>query len=326
MSPLDSEDIYIISRHSNWSAPGVEKALKDNVYNKPSDWQKFLHWLFISLGIGFTTAGILFFFAYNWDALHKFVKIGVIEALLIAMALVILFTKLHLTVKNILLTGIAVLMGVLMAVFGQVYQTGANAYDLFLSWTLAITCWVLIANFAPLWLLYIILINATFILYGEQVAKDWPGILLYTVLFLLNSICLLASILIARYKPGLKAPAWWSITIALGAVTIATIGMISGIFGHRHPAFIVLILSVAIFYATAFIYGLQHKSLFYLALTTFSTIIILSAFFIKLSDGAGMFLFTSLFVIACVTILIKKLIDTQKKWSLEMSTETTATP
>jgi len=326
MPPLDSEDIYIISRNSNWSAPGVEKALKDHVYNTPSAWQKFLHWVFISLGIGFTTAGILFFFAYNWASLHKFVKIGLIEGLLVIIALLIVFTRLHLTAKNILLTAIAVLMGVLMAVFGQVYQTGANAYDLFLSWTLAITLWVLIANFAPLWLLYIILINGTLILYAEQVAKDWPGTLIFLLLFLLNSACLALSMLINKFRPSLQPPAWFSIILALGAVTTATFGMFNGIFGHRNPAFIFLILSVGICYTAGFFYGLQRKSLFYLALIAFSVIIILSFFFIKLSDGAGMFLFTSLFVIACVTILIKKLIDTQKKWSLEMSTQTTTIP
>ncbi|AXY73799.1 DUF2157 domain-containing protein [Paraflavitalea soli] len=318
MLPLDREDIHIISRNSTWQPPGVEQALKDNVYNDKSNWQKFLHWLFISLGIGFTTAGILFFFAYNWASLHKFVKIGLIEGLLVIMATLIVFTRLHLTVKNILLTGIAVLIGVLFAVFGQVYQTGANAYDLFLTWTLAITLFVLIANFAPLWVLYILLINTTLILYEQQVAKDWPEILIFMILFLLDSLCLLVALVLARYKPSLQSPAWFNILLALAAVTMATMGMIAGIFGHRQPAFIVLILAVGGLYTAGFLYGLQRKSLFYLALTTFSVIIILSAFFIKLSDGAGMFLFTSLFVIASVTILIKKLIDTQRKWSQEI--------
>lgn len=324
MPSPDREDIHIISRNSNWSAQSVKKALKDNVYNDPAAWQKFLRLLFITLGIGFTTVGILFFFAYNWASLHKFVKIGLIEGLLIIVALVIVCTRINSTVKNILLTGIAVLVGVLFAVFGQVYQTGANAYDLFLGWTLAITSWALIANFAPLWLLYITLINATIILYDQQVAKDWPHLLINTLLFLLNSAALLLTLLIARFRPAAKAPAWFSIILALAAVTMATLGMITGIFGHRSPAFILLILSVCLLYAAGCWYGLQQKNLFYLALISFSIIVILSALFLKLSDDAGMFLFTSLFVIASVTFLIKKLIDTQKKWSLEMSTQKAA--
>ena len=30
-------------------------------------------------GIGFTVAGIIFFFAYNWDELPKFAKLGMVE-------------------------------------------------------------------------------------------------------------------------------------------------------------------------------------------------------------------------------------------------------
>jgi uncharacterized membrane protein len=158
MPSPDREDIHIISRNSNWSAPGVHKALKEQVFNNQSAWQQFLKLLFISLGIGFTTAGIVFFFAYNWDNLHKFVKIGLIEGLVVAIMLIIVFSRLSTLVKNILLTGASVLIGVLMAVFGQVYQTGANAYDLFLSWTLAISIWVVIVNFPPLPLVYVLLI------------------------------------------------------------------------------------------------------------------------------------------------------------------------
>lgn len=319
MPSLDRDDIHIISRNSNWPAPGVHKALKDHVYSDKPAWQQFLKLLFISLGIGFTTAGIVFFFAYNWDSLHKFVKIGLIEGLVIVVILVIAFSKINSTVKNILLTGASILIGVLMAVFGQVYQTGANAYDLFLSWTLAITAWVIVANFAPLWLVYITLINGTLILYAEQVANNWPDVLIFLLLFLLNSVFLFGSLLLTKYKPALRPPSWLLIVLALGAVTIATFGMITGIFDERSTAFLVLILVVGILYTAGLYYGLQQKSLFYLAIIPFSIIVIISAVLIDMSDDAPMLLFTTLFIIGSVTFLIKKLIDLQKKWAYEAS-------
>lgn len=46
-----------------------------------------------------------------------------------------------------------------------------------------ITLWVVVSNFAPLWLLLIVLINTTFFLYTEQVARDWPTILVVTLHF-----------------------------------------------------------------------------------------------------------------------------------------------
>ncbi len=126
---MDRNDIQVISRHRNWSEKGVNKVLKEQVYSDSKSWKVFLNLLFISLSVCFTVSGIIFFFAYNWANLHKFAKIGLIEGLITS---VVLFSKLNVNVKNNLLTGTSILVGVLIAVFGQIYQTGAKAYDFFL--------------------------------------------------------------------------------------------------------------------------------------------------------------------------------------------------
>ena len=136
MTPIDRDDIRLISRHSNWTKADADQLLKNSIYPDAEAWKKFLRILFISLGVCFSVAGILFFFAYNWDDLHKFVKLGLIEGLIVLTTLIVLLTKINSTIKNIILTGTAVLIGVLFAVFGQIYQTEANSYDLFLGWTL----------------------------------------------------------------------------------------------------------------------------------------------------------------------------------------------
>jgi len=151
---MDRNDIHIISRHSNCTEKGIDKVLREEVYSDSKSWKGFVNLLFISLGVGFTVSGIIFFFAYNWTDLHKFAKMGLIEGLIILTTSVVLFSKLNLKVKNILLTGTSVLVGVLIAVFGQIYQTGANAYDFFLGWTLFISLWVVISNYPPLWLVF----------------------------------------------------------------------------------------------------------------------------------------------------------------------------
>lgn len=215
MTNIEREDIQIISRHSNWSEKSIDNILKKNIYSNKDSWSKFLKLFFISLGIGFTTAGIIFFFAYNWAGLHKFVKIGLIEGLIIISTLIILFSKLSLDVKNILLTGASILVGVLFAVFGQIYQTGANAYDFFLGWTMFITIWVLISNFAPLWLVFITLINTTLILYSQQVAHDWSEVFVFTLLLIINVLFLVTSLYGKRINGVIKSPIWFSNLIAL---------------------------------------------------------------------------------------------------------------
>ena len=314
MTKIEREDIQILSRHSNWHEGSIDKILKQEIYSNKESWQKFLRLFFISLGVCFTTAGIIFFFAYNWADLHKFIKIGLIEGLIVITTLIILFSKISLGNKNILLTGASILVGVLFAVFGQIYQTGANAYDFFLGWTMFIALWVAISNFAPLWLVFITLINTTLILYSQQVAHDWSEVFVFTLLFIINILFLTFSLLGNKVLEGIKPPIWFSNLIALASVSFSTIGITIGVFDKNEASFFVLIIITSILYSIGIKYGLKVKSGFYLSIIPFSIIVIISAFLIKLSDDAGMFFFISLFVIASVTLVIKKLIDLQKKW------------
>ncbi len=314
---MNRDDIHIISRHSNWTEDGIEKTLQSEVYSSSQAWQKFLQLLFISLGVGFSVAGILFFFAYNWDDLHKFAKIGMVEALVVLSASLVLFSKLDVNIKNIILTATAVLVGVLLAVFGQIYQTGANAYDFFFGWTLFITLWVVISNYSPLWFVYLVLIQTTVVLYAEQVASDWSVFFIIDILFLINTLALLAMEYLPRMVDGFRVPAWFSNLEALAAVSLSTIGITIGIFERYQSSLLVLILMVVVFYSAGIIYGLKIKKAFYLSIIPFSLIVIVSALLVKISDDAIMFFTISLFIIVSITLLIAGLINIQKKWRSE---------
>ncbi|MEE9364381.1 MAG: DUF2157 domain-containing protein [Cellulophaga sp.] len=314
MTEIEREDIQLISRHSNLSKKSIDKILKEEIYSNKETWHKFLRLFFICLGIGFTTSGIIFFFAYNWTDLHKFIKIGLIESLIIITVLIVLFSKISLDIKNILLTGASILVGVLFAVFGQIYQTGANAYDFFLGWTIFITIWVAISNFAPLWLVFVTLINTTLILYSQQVVQDWSEVFVFTLLFIVNMLFLTVSILKEKVSGETKSPIWFSNLLALAAVSYSAIGIVIGIFDKSETPFFVLLTITIILYGIGIKYGLKAKSGFYLSIIPFSIIVIISAFLIELSDDAGMFFFISLFVIGSVTLVIKNLINLQKKW------------
>src|SRR5690606_18255651 len=186
MDKLERRDIEWIAGNSNWSRSGVAKSLEEQVYSDRASWRNFLSRGLLGLGVSFTLAGIFFFFAYNWDELHRFVKLGLLQGLLLALLLGLLLGKPGPLVKKTLLTAAALLVGALYAVHGQVYQSGADAFELFLAWTLMIALWTLAANFAPLWLLQIALINTTLILYAGQGGPAWLDSQLPTLLICLN--------------------------------------------------------------------------------------------------------------------------------------------
>lgn len=321
MKKIQREDIQILSRHSNLSEQEVSMLLKDNIYNNKEAWQKFLKLFLISLGIGFTVSGIIFFFAYNWAELPKFAKIGLTEALIIATTVLALLPKINNNIRNIILTGAAALVGVLFAVFGQIYQTGADAYDFFLAWTIFITIWVIISDFAPLWLLYVVLMNTTLVLYSEQVAKDWDDSIILLLLFVLNAAVLIGSILLSHYKK-FSIPNWFTNILSLAVVSISTFGLCLD-FVDSHKTLLSFLIPLSIItYTLGIWYGFKTKKSFYFAIIPLSLVIITCSLLFRISDNGdilneGIFLLVFVFVIASITLIIKNLMNLQKKWKNE---------
>jgi len=245
---------------------------------------------------------------------------GMLEVLIVATALAALFIKSHTIVKKTLLTGASVLIGALFAVHGQIYQTGANAYDFFFAWTLAITIWALVANFAPLWLLFVTLANTTIILYFNQVLAStfWSGTLVCLWLFMLNVFVLLPFIFLSFKYEKIDFPVWFRNILALACVGTATVGLINGLWSSNADAeFTILLLLTTLLYAAGVWYGRKIRSIFFFAIIAFSVICFVSAVMLRISENAGMFFFVSLLDIAGITILIKFFFDIQKKWASE---------
>ena len=162
----------IIKKEKYMEKPDSSLLFRQPMYADKKQWKQFLSIFLLAAGVGFTVAGIIFFFAYNWEDLPKFAKLGIVQTLLVASVLLTVFTRWNILIKQIILTGATFLMGTLFAVFGQIYQTGADAYDLFLGWTLFTILWAFAIRFTPLWLTFIGLLCTTIWLYAMQIVPD----------------------------------------------------------------------------------------------------------------------------------------------------------
>jgi uncharacterized membrane protein len=314
MQTPDRDDIHIISHHSNRTADIVQQQLLGNVYPNAAGWRKFLQLFLLGAGVAFTVSGIIFFFAYNWDNLGKFAKMGTVGGVLTATVLIVLLTNLSDLVKNILLTGAAVLVGGLFAVYGQIYQTGADTYELFLAWSVFVTLWVVVSGFAPLWLLYLLLINTTGTLYLAQYHSDLQAVTLLLIELLFNSFCLVAALVVNAINGRLSAPDWFTNLLAIGCASMATSGVIAGIIEHQNLMPAMLLVTIAA-YAAGLWYGFTRRKVLYFALIAFSAICCIAAGMIKVSHDTGMFLLVSLFIIGAVTITVQQIIKLQKRWA-----------
>jgi uncharacterized membrane protein len=123
----------------------------------------------LALGVGQFLAGVVFFFAYNWNDLSDIAKFAVIEAALALSVGGALLIGLDRVFGQMLLIAASVLTGALLAVIGQVYQTGADAFELFVVWAALILPWTIISRHAAHWLLWLAVAEVALVLYCEQV-------------------------------------------------------------------------------------------------------------------------------------------------------------
>ncbi len=129
------------------------------------EWRAWVERVLLFLGAAQVIAGIFFFFAYNWDDLTRWQKLGTTQACFVLSALAARFAGLDTAVGKVFLLAAGALVGATFAVYGQVYQTGADAFDLFANWGAVILGWVLIARFAALWILWAVIVNVALALY-----------------------------------------------------------------------------------------------------------------------------------------------------------------
>ncbi|WP_223636546.1 DUF2157 domain-containing protein [Corallococcus sp. EGB] len=130
-------------------------------------WRAFLSTTLMALGSLLVLAGVVYFFAFNWAQMGRFFKLGLI-CLGITGAAVGAWRLGGRPAGQFALLAAAVLVGPLLAVYGQAYQTGADPYELFIGWCVLILPWVALSRFTPLWMLQLVLVNTGVILFWGQ--------------------------------------------------------------------------------------------------------------------------------------------------------------
>ena len=138
------------------------------VYPSKRRWLDFFDKALLIIGAVALVLSLVFFIAYNWQNLGKIGKFALVEgalAITIALYVSLSFRRQFQLIRQLLLLIASIITGSLLALFGQIYQTGADTWQLFFAWAILITPWVVIARFPALWLLWLGLINAFLLLY-----------------------------------------------------------------------------------------------------------------------------------------------------------------
>ncbi len=209
-SKVDRDTLHLLAKHSKWEATSIRKVLL-NTGLRPgiSEWMFFIDYLLLSLGAIFLVCGLFFFFAYNWNSMSKFLKLGFAQFPIVGLGIYLFFKKTNSLIGKIVLTALSCLIGLAFAVYGQIYQTGATAFDFLSAWALLSLVWVLISDFPPLWFLYLILLNLTVLFRIEQFHRMMDYRDVSVIFTLLNFVALLGFETLNHYRKPMTIHRWF---------------------------------------------------------------------------------------------------------------------
>lgn len=169
-------------------------------------------------------AAVAFFFAFNWAALPPFAKLGLIQAAIVMCVAGAWLGRGHPAAWEALLTAAAVLVGVLLAVFGQIYQTGADAWTLFAGWAVLILPWAALTRALAPWVLWLAVAGIGGAAYAGQIAipMGWIRAEAVAVLLALFYLAVLAVHEAAGSRGAIRLRAPWLRRLLVATVLAIT--------------------------------------------------------------------------------------------------------
>jgi uncharacterized membrane protein len=245
------------------------------------DWRAFLDRLLLWSGAVALAAAVVFFIAHNWGDLGKYAKFGLVQLLVLLAVLGYWRLGPDTASGKASLLVASILLGALLALFGQTYQTGADTWELFATWAGLMLPWVLVGRFAGLWMLWVAILNTAIVFYFLV----FPGLLgmifsterqLWT-LFAFNTAALVVWELAGRRLPWL-AERWAPRLLATASGAIVTGLMLFTIFGWRDASGIAVVVYLAWLGCAYAAYRMHGRDLLVLAGGCLSIIVVVTGF------------------------------------------------
>lgn len=289
-------------------------------------WRETIEQLLLWLGVLFVGAGVIIFFAFNWQDLDKFGKFALVQALLLACMLAYAGLRwrereqnpagIGPSKANACLLGLSLMIGALLALVGQTYQTGADPWQLFAIWSLCLVPLALLAGFDLLWLKLLALVNLSMALYFHTwpQAWGWFDADVFTLVFIsaFNGLLYIGFLAAQHYQwQRLHAPICQSLSILVAMVTLTVYGCWQALEISASSSFVYYFVYACAVFALA--RWVLHQ-LLPLALVCFSAIAVstvwLGVNMLDSFDEFGVFFFIAMYIVmatAAVSVWLTKI-------------------
>ena len=221
--PADRELVEKLYAHGKITQEAKDYAL--NVLYPNDQWGVWVSRLLLIIGAVLMLSGIVYFFAFNWAKIPPAVKLSSIQLGIISCLIGAYFYSLRRLSGRALLLSASVLVGVFLVVFGQIYQSEADAWQFFMMWSLLTIGWTLISNFAAQWFFWLVITNICLSLWWIQAAlptKEMDA-MIFTYMTVLNGVPLA----LREYLVAKKKYEWlggrWTREVLVGSLLLITL-------------------------------------------------------------------------------------------------------
>jgi uncharacterized membrane protein len=250
-----------------------------------NQWRVFFDKVLLSMGAALLGAGVIFFFAYNWHDLGRFAKFALVQVPILAGLALVWKVGVDRAAGKAALLAVTLFVGALLALVGQTYQTGADTFELFAAWALAILPWALVARFPALWVIWLALVNTALVLYfntiGGLFGFAFRTETLLWVLFGFNTIALMTWEGLAMAGLMWLRERWAPRLLAVGGGGVATMLAVYEI-GNRHSDhYWGTVAWLAWMLASFWVYRYRVQDLFVLAAGLLSLIVVVVTFLFR---------------------------------------------
>jgi len=162
-----------LARDHAFSADATAMAL-DPAGARPdaAAWRTFAARLMNAAGIAAIGAGVIFFVAANWQDYGVVGRFVLLQSAFVACVVLAWLRPPPHPVGNGALVMATLLIGGLLALFGQSYQTGADVFELFLAWAMLALPFAFAAQSGAVWAVWWVVANIGLALYCGWLGPD----------------------------------------------------------------------------------------------------------------------------------------------------------
>lgn len=251
-------------------------------------WKRWAIRALFALAIGHILSGIIFFFAFNWNDLSGMTKFAVVSSGIFASLVGWFLAKLDSPAGQALGITATVLVGVMFAVLGQVYQTPAMIYTPFVFWAVLTLPFALASRNLAHWTVWIAIFTVAVSTYANSALRLAGNDVGANILNIVVSGGFVAALIaldkvIALRMEWARAE-WFRVLLVLGAVGFAFFGFVESFWARSANGLLWIIALGFIGVLIAYLY-FRKPTLATLSLATFGGFTLIAQFGFKLFQG-----------------------------------------